>query len=38
VQHLEGCWGRHCNHYGCETGDTADHYREYCSQCDIDAY
>jgi hypothetical protein len=36
--HVEGCWGNHCRHYDCETGDCADSYDEWCSQCDIDAY
>lgn len=38
VVHVEGCWGNHCNHYDCETGDCAVDYHEYCSQCDINAY
>lgn len=36
--HLEGCWGNHCRHYDCETGELASTYDEYCSQCDINAY
>ncbi len=36
--HLEGCYGRHCRHYDCETDELASTYDEYCSQCDIDAY
>ena len=38
VVHVEGCWGNHCKHYDCETGDCAVDYHEYCSQCDINAY
>lgn len=38
IEHLEGCWGLHCRHYGCDTSDCAIDHREYCSQCDVDAY
>lgn len=38
IVHLEGCWGNHCRHYDCETGDSAIDHRAYCSQCDIEAY
>jgi hypothetical protein len=38
VVHLEGCWGNHCRHYDCDVSDTAIDYREYCSQCDVEAY
>ena len=38
VVHLPGCWGNHCRHYACDTGDTAIDHREYCSQCDVEAY
>ena len=38
VVHLEGCWGNHCKHYDCDISDCAIDYREYCSQCDVDAY
>jgi hypothetical protein len=38
LAHLEGCWGRHCRHYGCDISELASTYDEYCSQCDINAY
>jgi len=38
VVHVEGCWGNHCRHFDCDTGDTAIDHHAYCSQCDIEAH
>jgi hypothetical protein len=38
VTHVDGCYGTHCRHFDCDISDTAIDYREYCSQCDVDAY